>query len=76
MHGHQGDRCERQRLRLRRRWRPGLDVPKSPAVCTFLHRRDWQGKTAIPFMTNGGWPGRGRYCRGTPTSVGMKSEKC
>ena len=57
MHGYQGDRCERQRLQLRRRWRPGLDVPKSPAVCTFLHRRDWQGKTAIPFMTNGGWPG-------------------
>ena len=28
-----------------------------PAVLTFLHSRSWRGKTVIPFMTNGGWPG-------------------
>lgn len=30
----------------------------APAVLTFLHSRSWSGKTVIPFMTNGGWPGR------------------
>lgn len=30
----------------------------APAVRTFLHGQDWNGKTVIPFMTNGGWPGR------------------
>lgn len=30
----------------------------APAVLTFLHSRSWRGKTVIPFMTNGGWPGR------------------
>ncbi len=29
----------------------------APAVLTFLSDRDWKGKTVIPFMTNGGWPG-------------------
>lgn len=29
----------------------------APAVKTFLHDHSWQGKTVIPFMTNGGWPG-------------------
>lgn len=29
----------------------------APAMHTFLHDHDWQGKTVIPFMTNGGWPG-------------------
>ena len=29
----------------------------APAVLTFLHQRDFTGKTVIPFMTNGGWPG-------------------
>ena len=29
----------------------------APAVRTFLHSQDWQGKTIIPFMTNGGGPG-------------------
>ncbi len=29
----------------------------APAVHTFLHSKDWNGKTVIPFMTNGGWPG-------------------
>lgn len=29
----------------------------APAVKTFLHRNDFTGKTVVPFMTNGGWPG-------------------
>lgn len=29
----------------------------APAVLAFLHGRSWRGKTVIPFMTNGGWPG-------------------
>lgn len=29
----------------------------APAVRTYLHQCDWAGKTVVPFMTNGGWPG-------------------
>lgn len=29
----------------------------APAVRTYLHQCDWVGKTVVPFMTNGGWPG-------------------
>lgn len=29
----------------------------APAVLTFLTENDFAGKTVIPFMTNGGWPG-------------------
>lgn len=29
----------------------------APAVRTFLHGQDFTGKTLVPFMTNGGWPG-------------------
>ena len=29
----------------------------APAVLTFLTTYDFAGKTVIPFMTNGGWPG-------------------
>ena len=29
----------------------------APAVLTFLKNHDFAGKTVIPFMTNGGWPG-------------------
>lgn len=29
----------------------------APAVKTFLEDNDFSGKTMIPFMTNGGWPG-------------------
>lgn len=29
----------------------------APAVRTFLEENDFSGKTVIPFMTNGGWPG-------------------
>lgn len=29
----------------------------APAVLSFLNQQDFAGKTVIPFMTNGGWPG-------------------
>ena len=29
----------------------------APAVKTFLHQSSFAGKTVVPFMTNGGWPG-------------------
>ena len=29
----------------------------APAVKTFLNGQNFTGKTVIPFMTNGGWPG-------------------
>lgn len=29
----------------------------APAVKTFFNKNDFTGKTVIPFMTNGGWPG-------------------
>ena len=29
----------------------------APAVLSFLTENDFTGKTIIPFMTNGGWPG-------------------
>ena len=29
----------------------------APAVRTYLHSQNWEGKTVIPFMTNAGWPG-------------------
>ena len=29
----------------------------APAVKTFFHGQDLTGKTVVPFMTNGGWPG-------------------
>lgn len=29
----------------------------APAVHTFIDEQDFRGKTVIPFMTNGGWPG-------------------
>ena len=29
----------------------------APAVLTFLTENEWKGKTIIPFMTHGGWPG-------------------
>ncbi len=41
----------------------------APAVKTFLHEQDFAGKTVVPFMTNGGWPGHvirdmEKACRG------------
>lgn len=29
----------------------------TPAVKTFLNSQKWEGKTVVPFITNGGWPG-------------------
>ena len=29
----------------------------APPMLTFLHSQDRTGKTVIPFMTHGGWPG-------------------
>ena len=29
----------------------------APPILTFLDSHDWRGKTVIPFMTHGGWPG-------------------
>lgn len=29
----------------------------APAMASFLNDQDWHGKTVIPFMTHGGWPG-------------------
>ena len=29
----------------------------APAVSTMMSQVDWAGKTVVPFMTNGGWPG-------------------
>lgn len=42
----------------------------APAVLTFLTTNDFAGKTVIPFMTNGGWPGHvikdmKEKCKGT-----------
>ena len=34
-----------------------IDVLNKSAVKTFLHQQDFTGKTVVPFMTNGGWPG-------------------
>lgn len=41
----------------------------APAVHTFLEGNNWKGKTVIPFVTNGGWPGHvisdiKSYCKG------------
>lgn len=29
----------------------------TPAMLSFLHGTDFSGKTVVPFMTDGGWPG-------------------
>lgn len=29
----------------------------APTVATFCSQNNWAGKTVVPFMTNGGWPG-------------------
>ena len=40
----------------------------APAVKTFLHKNTFAGKTVVPFMTNGGWPGH--VIRGPPGNAG------
>ena len=49
----------------------------APAVLTFLHTQDFTGKTVIPFMTNGGWPGHviedmKAACKGADTVCNMQ----
>ncbi len=49
----------------------------APAVHTFLDRADLTGKTVIPFMTNGGWPGHvikdmKKECRGASFACEME----
>ena len=49
----------------------------APAVKTFLHAESFAGKTVIPFMTNGGWPGHvikdmKAACKGAKTACEMQ----
>lgn len=49
----------------------------APAVLTFLEGKDFTGKTVIPFMTNGGWPGHvlrdmKKACRGAQFAYEME----
>ena len=49
----------------------------APAVLTFLTTNDFTGKTVIPFMTNGGWPGHviedmKAACKGADTVCNMQ----
>ena len=49
----------------------------APAVLTFLSGQNWQGKTLIPFMTNGGWPGHviadmKEVCKGASAACEMQ----
>lgn len=49
----------------------------APAVKTFLHENDFTGKTVVPFMTNGGWPGHvikdmKQMCAGAKTACEMQ----
>ena len=49
----------------------------APAVLTFLHGHDFTGKTVVPFMTNGGWPGHvikdmKNACRGANFACDMQ----
>ena len=49
----------------------------APAVLTFLTENDFSGKTVIPFMTNGGWPGHvikdmKKNCKGAAFAHEMK----
>ena len=49
----------------------------APAVKTFFHQQDWNGKTVVPFMTNGGWPGHviedmKAACHGAKTECAME----
>lgn len=49
----------------------------TPAVHTFLDQADLTGKTVIPFITNGGWPGHvikdmKKACRGASFACEME----
>lgn len=49
----------------------------APAVLTFLHSQNFTGKTVVPFMTNGGWPGHvikdmKKACKGADIACDMQ----
>lgn len=49
----------------------------APAVLTFMHGQDFSGKTVVPFMTNGGWPGHvikdmKKACKGADVACDME----
>ena len=49
----------------------------APAMKTFLHQYDFNGKTIVPFMTNGGWPGHvikdiKKACNGSKSACEME----
>lgn len=49
----------------------------APPMHTFLKSQDWTGKTVIPFMTHGGWPGHvitdiKEYCAGAEFAADME----
>ena len=49
----------------------------APAVLTFLHQQDWNGKIVVPFQTHGGWPGHvladiAAACHGAKVTCNMQ----
>ena len=49
----------------------------APAMLTYLSGQDWTGKTVVPFMTNGGWPGHviediKKICKGAEFACEMQ----
>lgn len=49
----------------------------APAMLTYLSSLDWTGKTVVPFMTNGGWPGHviediKKICKGAEFACEMQ----
>lgn len=49
----------------------------APAVRAFLYHEDFSGKTVVPFMTNGGWPGHvikdiKKACKGADFTCDME----
>ncbi|HCJ08557.1 MAG: flavodoxin [Lachnospiraceae bacterium] len=49
----------------------------APVVLTFLHSQNFTGKTVVPFMTNGGWPGHvikdmKKACKGADIACDMQ----
>ena len=49
----------------------------APAVKAFLHGQNFAGKTVVPFMTNGGWPGHvikdmEKFCKGASFAEEME----
>ncbi len=49
----------------------------APAVLSYLSSQNWEGKTIIPFMTDGGWPGHvirdiKKICKGADSQCEME----